>query len=76
MWMAVFRSTIIDGTLNEPEVTTLIDLILHKVPWFDTKSNQFRLLKELESFVFSVSSIKPYVLKNYIDFLSKSLAPQ
>lgn len=73
--MTVFKTSIIEEQLPEAETLTLTNWLFTKVPWFDTKTQHFRLFKQLESYAFSIISKHHSILQAYIDFLSRNLVP-
>jgi hypothetical protein len=76
LWMTIFKAAVTEDQLPEQESMALTHWLYTKVPWFDTKTNHFRLFKQLESFSMAIIAKNHSLLQVYIDFLARNLIPQ
>ena len=76
LWLAVFKASLTSGVLSAADSVYLLDFILQKAPWFDTKTSHFELLKDLEGLAFAAVSRQHETLHQYQAFLAQSLVPK
>lgn len=76
LWMTIFKTAVTEDSLPEEDYMALTHWLYTRVPWFDTKTNHFRLFKLLESYAFATIAKNRSLLQVYIDFLARNLVPQ